>query len=394
MTALSTTTDVDVRPFAIAIPDADLDDLRARLDAARWPAQPAGAGWERGIPAADVRRLADHWRASFDWRAQEARLNAFPQFVTEIDGQPIHFVHVRSDQPDAIPLVITHGYPSSFAEFTGLIGRLTDPGSHGGDPSVAFHVVVPSLPGFGFSTPLAETGWNLSRTAKAIAELMRRLAYERYGAHGGDIGAGISGMLAAYDAEHVIGTHVLSDPLVLGLIEGMLPGDVSGFSEADQARIAELKAYGGEGRGYLQIQGTRPLTVGYGLGDSPIGQLAWIAEKFQEWTDPAKERLEDAVDLDQLLTNVSIYWFTGTATSAANFLYEAAHSFDWPGETSLPTAWAVFGDRDGIIRRVLDPQQQIGHWSEFDRGGHFAAMAAPDLLAADLQSFFGGLREG
>ena len=393
MTALSST-DVDVRPFTIDIPDADLADLRARLDAARWPAQPAGAGWERGIPADDLRRLADHWRASFDWRAQEATLNSFPQFVTEIDGQPIHFLHVRSDAPDAIPLVITHGYPSSFAEFTGLIGRLTDPGSHGGDPSVAFHVVVPSLPGFGFSTPLTETGWSLSRTAKAIAELMRRLGYERYGAHGGDIGAGISGMLAAYDAEHVVGTHVLSDPLVLGLIEGMLPEDVSGFSEADQARIAELKAYGGEGRAYLQIQGTRPLTVGYGLGDSPIGQLAWIAEKFQEWTDPAKERLDDAVDLDQFLTNVSIYWFTGTATSAANFLYEAAHSFDWPGQTSVPTAWAVFGDREGIIRRVLDPQQQIGHWSEFDRGGHFAAMEAPDLLAADLQSFFGGLREG
>jgi epoxide hydrolase len=382
----------EIRPFEIAIPGADVDDLSARLGEARWPSEPSGAGWERGVPVSYLRRIAEHWRTEFDWRAWEARLNAFPQFVTTIDGQPIHFLHVRSAQPDALPLVITHGYPSSVAEFTDLIGRLTDPGSHGGDPATAFHVVAPSLPGFGFSTPLAETGWNLARTARAVAELTRRLGYERYGAHGGDIGAGISGILAAIDAEHVVGTHVLSDPLALGLLEGMIPADVSGFSEADQARLAELAAYGKEGRGYLQIQGTRPMTVGYGLGDSPIGQLAWIVEKFREWTDASKELPEDAVDLDHLLTNVSIYWFTRSGPSAANFIYEAAHSFDWPGESAVPSAWAVFGDREGIIRRVLDPERRVGHWSEFDRGGHFAAMEAPDLLAADLQSFFGGLR--
>jgi epoxide hydrolase len=392
MTALSTATETEIRPFEIAIADAELDDLGRRLETARWPATVAGDGWDRGVPVSYLRRIAEYWRTSFDWRAQEARLNAFPQFVTTIDGQPLHFVHVRSALPDALPLVLSHGYPSSFAEFTDLIGPLTDPLSHGLDSSIAFDVVVPSLPGFGFSTPLAEAGWNLSRTAKAIAELMRRLGYDRYGAHGGDIGAGISGMLAAYDAERVVGTHVLSDPLVLGLIEGMLPADTSGFSEAHQARLAELAAYGKEGRGYLQIQGTRPLTVGYGLGDSPIGQLAWIVEKFQEWTDASKPLPEDAVDLDQLLTTVSIYWFTGSAASAANFLYEAAHSFDWPGETNVPSAWAVFGDQAGIIRAVLDPGRQVGHWSEFDRGGHFAAMEAPDLLAADLRSFFGGLR--
>ncbi|HEX5015933.1 MAG TPA: alpha/beta fold hydrolase [Candidatus Limnocylindrales bacterium] len=392
MTALSTPTATEIRPFEIAISDEDLDDLRRRLDSARGPATFAGDGWERGVPVAYLRRIADYWRTSFDWRSQEERLNAFPQFVTTIDGQPIHFLHVRSSARDAIPLVICHGYPSSIAEFTDLVGPLTDPQAHGLDTSVAFDVVVPSLPGFGFSTPLAETGWNLGRTAKAIAELMRRLGYERYGAHGGDIGAGISGMLAAYDAEHVVGTHVLSDPLVLGLIEGMLPADTSAFSEPHQTRLAELAAYGKEGRGYLAIQGTRPMTVGYGLGDSPIGQLAWIVEKFQEWTDASKPLPEDAVDLDQLLTNVSIYWFTNSATSAANFLYEAAHSFDWPGETDVPTAWGVFGDKAGIIRAVLDPGQQVGHWSEFDRGGHFAAMEAPDLLAADLRDFFGGLR--
>jgi pimeloyl-ACP methyl ester carboxylesterase len=392
MTAQSTSSDTEIRPFRIEISDDDLDDLRARLENARWPAEFAGDGWDRGVPVSYLRRIADHWRTTFDWRAQEARLNAFPQFETTIDGQSIHFLHVRSPEPDALPLVISHGYPSSIAEFTDLIGRLTDPRAHGDDPSVAFHVVVPSIPGFGFSTPLAETGWNLSRTAKAIVELMRRLGYERYGAHGGDIGAGISGMLAAYDEAHVVGTHVLSDPLVLGLIEGMLPADTSGFSEADQARLAGLAEYGKEGRGYLQIQGTRPMTVGYGLGDSPIGQLAWIVEKFREWTDATKELPEDAVDLDQLLTNVSIYWFTRSGVSAANFIYEAAHSFDWPGETSVPSAWAVFNDPDGIIRRVLDPEHQVGHWSEFDRGGHFAAMEAPDLLAGDLRSFFGGLR--
>ena len=392
MTALSTATDVEIRPFEIAIANADLDDLRRRLDAARWPAPFAGDGWERGVPVSYLRRIADYWRTSFDWRAQEARLNAFPQFVTTIDGQPIHFLHVRSADPDALPLVICHGYPSSFAEFSEVIGPLTDPVSYGLDSSVAFHVVVPSLPGYGFSTPLGETGWNLSRTAKAVSELVRRLGYERYGAHGADIGAGISGMLPAIDGDRVVGTHVVADPLALGLLEGMVPADVSGFSDADQARLADLQAYGREARGYLQIQGTRPLTVGYGLADSPVGQLAWIIEKFGEWSDAAKDLPEDAVDLDQLLTNISIYWFTGSGPSAANFLYESAHSVDWPEETSVPSAWAVFGDPDGIVRRVLDPGHRIGHWSEFDRGRHFPALEAPDLLVGDLRAFFGGLR--
>ncbi len=388
----STPVATDIHPFTISIPESALEDLRARLAATRWPAELPNVGWERGVPVAYLRRIAEYWRTRFDWRAQEARLNAFPQFTTTIDGQPIHFLHVRSAHPGALPIIISHGYPSSVAEFMDLIGALTDPQPHGGDPGDAFHVVVPSVPGFGFSTPLAEAGWNLSRSSRAIAELMRRLGYERYGAHGGDIGAGIAGMLAALDPEHLVGTHVLSDPLALALIEGLVPADLSRFTEAERARIEELQRYGAQGRGYLQIQSTRPITVGYGLGDSPVGQLAWIIEKFKEWTDSAKELPEDAVDLDQLLTTVSIYWFTCSGASAANFIYEAAHAFDWHSETTIPAGWAVFGDRDGIVRRVLDPDHRITHWTGFERGGHFAAMEAPDLLVADLRTFFRGLR--
>ena len=379
--------DTDIRPHRIEISQTQLDDLHERLARTRWPDELPGVGWSRGVPLDYLKALAEYWRTEYDWREQEARLNEFPQFTTEVDGQNIHFLHVRSREPDALPLIITHGYPSSIVEFMNMIGRLTDPRTHGGDPADAFHVVAPSLPGFGFSTPLRDTGWALSRTTRGMAELMRRLGYERYGAHGGDIGAGVSGMLGGIDPGHVVASHVNSDPTALALIEGLVPDDISEFSEGEQTRIQELRQYGADGRGYLQIQGTRPQTLAYSLNDSPAGQLAWIVEKFKEWTNPAAELPEEAVDRDQLLTNVSVYWFTGTGASAAQFIYEAGHATDWPEPSTTPQGWAVFGD-DGIIRRVLDPERKIEHWSEFERGGHFPAMEVPDLLVADLRAFF------
>ncbi|HEY9411741.1 MAG TPA: epoxide hydrolase [Jiangellaceae bacterium] len=381
-----------VRPFRIDVPERDLDDLHARLSSTRWPDELPDDGWSRGVPARYLRELAEYWRHGFDWRAHEAKLNDFPQFVTEIDGQDIHFVHVRSPEPDALPLIVTHGYPSSVAEFTKIIGPLADPRTHGGDAADAFHVVVPSLPGFGFSSPLREFGWDASRTSRAWVQLMHRLGYERYGAHGGDIGAGVSGDLGIHDPAGVLGAHVSTDPTGLALIEGLLPEESDDLTDAQKARRAELHAWGAAGRGYLQIQSTRPQTLAYALTDSPVAQLAWIVEKFQEWTNPAANLPEDAVELDQLLTTVSIYWFTRTGTSAANFIYEAAHAVrDWGARSPAPMGMAVFA-ADNLMRYTLNRDGHLAHWSEFDRGGHFPAMEVPDLLVGDIRAFFTGFR--
>ena len=390
---MADTTDAEIRSFRIAVPQADMDDLAGRLDRTRWPDELPGVGWSRGVPLDYLRELDDYWATSFDWRKQEARLNQFPQFLTTIDGQPIHFLHVRSPEPEALPLLVTHGYPGSIVEFTEVIGPLTDPAAHGGEPADAFHVVVPSLPGFGFSTPVREPGWALARTTRAWAELMARLGYDRYGAQGGDIGAGVTGMLGSLDPGHVVGVHINTDPLAVAAVA--LPpaeqADQAAATEAHKASLARMRQFQADGLGYLQLQTTRPQTVAYALTDSPVGQLAWIAEKFKEWTDPAAELPDDAVDRDQRLANVSLYWVTATGTSAAWFLYEAAHAGEWPAPSTVPQGWAVFAS-DPLVRRLVDPDQRIGHWSEFDRGGHFAAMEAPDLLVSDVRAFFRALR--
>ena len=385
-------TDSEIRAFRIEVPQEDVDDLRYRLTRTRWPADVPGVGWSRGVPLAYLQELAGYWGTEYDWRAHEAALNRFPQFITTIDGQDIHFLHVRSPEPDALPLVITHGYPSSIAEFVDIIGPLTDPRAHGGDPADAFNVVAPSLPGFGFSSPLVGSGWESTRTAAAWVELMHRLGYERYGAHGGDIGAGISGDLGIHDPDRVVGAHVSTDPTALALIGGMLPDDADDMTDAQKERLRELRGWEADGRGYLQIQSTRPQTLAYGLTDSPVAQLAWIVEKFKEWTNPAAEIPEDAVDRDQLLTNVSIYWFTHTGASAAEFIYEAAHAArDWGAASPAPAGMAVFA-ADDVLRYVLNGDGHIEHWSEFEVGGHFPAMEAPDELVADVRTFFRTLR--
>jgi pimeloyl-ACP methyl ester carboxylesterase len=376
----------EVRPFRVDVPQADLDNLRDRLARTRWPDERSDVGWSRGVPLGYLKGLAEYWRAGYDWREQEAKLNTFPQFTTAIDGQRVHFLHVRSPEPDALPLIVTHGYPGSIVEFMNIIGPLTNPRAHGGDPRDAFHVVAPSLPGFGFSTPVRESGWVLARVARAWDELMKRLGYERYGAQGGDIGSGVSGVLSNLD--HVVGAHINTDPLALALIGVPLPNELPDLSEADEASLERMRRYAAEGKGYLQIQGTRPQTLAYGLSDSPALQLAWIVEKFKEWTDPAADRPEDAVDLDQLLTNVGVYWFTDTGASAAHFIYDATHANDWVPSSLAKQGWAVFGGAGNVIRRLMDPEHQMAHWSQFDRGGHFAAMEVPDLLVDDVRAYF------
>jgi pimeloyl-ACP methyl ester carboxylesterase len=367
--------------FRIEIPQADLDYLHDRLANARWPAELPGVGWARGMPLDELRELAEYWRTKFDWRAAQARLNSYPQFTTDIDGQRIHFLHVRSDRPDAKPLLITHGYPSSVAEFLDLIEPLVSPA--GGQ---AFHVVVPSLPGFAFSTPLSSTGWAMGRTARAWAELMRRLGYERYGVHGGDIGAGVSGMVAGLDSDHVIGMHVVTDPLTAANTATFLPGmadRLDASDPVDKLILDRMEAFTKAGSGYLAIQNSRPQTIGYGLTDSPLLQLVWIAEKVHEWTDLP-------VDRDLLLTTVSLYWFTGSGATAAQFLYEQAHSSDWGAPPAVPQGFAVFG-ADETVRKLV-PASADAHWTEFAHGKHFPAMEAPADLAADLGAFFGPLR--
>jgi len=388
-----------LRPFRVEIPQADLADLQDRLARARWPDPSPVADWSRGVPLGYLQGLAEYWRTGYDWRKQEAQLNEYPQFTTEIDGQNIHFLHVRSPEAHALPLVLIHGWPSSFVEFIKLIGPLTNPRAHGGDAADAFHLVIPSIPGFGFSTPVSRTGpaqgtgWTTGRTARAFVELMQRLGYGRYGVHGGDMGAGVAGGMNPLDPDGVAGVHVASDSqsaLAFALFSGDLAA-LPGLSADEQARLEQMKQHSVDGNGYLKIQATRPQTIAYLLTDSPVGQLAWITEKFQAWTNPAADLPEEAVDLDQLLTNISLYWFNRSGASAAHTLYESMHAQEWGAAGSAPTGWAVF-NTDPITRRLLDPEHKIVHWSEFKEGGHFPAMETPALLAGDVRKFFRELR--
>ncbi|MEU9659225.1 epoxide hydrolase family protein [Streptomyces chartreusis] len=390
-----------VRPFRLDIPQSDLDDLHDRLDRTRWPDEIPGSGWAYGVPTDYLRDLVRHWRHVYDWRAAEARLNEWPQFTTTIDGANVHFAHVRSPEPDATPLIITHGWPGSIVEFLDVVGPLADPAAHGGDPADAFHVVVPSIPGFGLSGPTTEPGWEAGRVADAWAELMRRLGYDRFGAQGGDWGAAISRELGRAHSERVMGVHLNLLPGGQAATEPT-PEQLDALSPEERERaLASWRrwaAWSRDGIGYYHQQATRPQTLAYGLTDSPVGQLAWIVEKFREWTD-SKELPEEAVDRDRMLTNVMLYWLTGTAGSSARIYYERAHARGRsakPSELSTaPTALALFPAEPQIpLRHKARRTENLVRWTEFDRGGHFAAMEEPDLLVDDVRAFFRQLREG
>jgi microsomal epoxide hydrolase len=378
-----------MRTHQIEIPQGDLDELRARVAATRWPPALADDGWDRGVPVAYLQGLAEYWATSYDWRAAEAMLNRYPQFVTEIDGTNVHFLHVRSPEPAARPLLISHGWPGSVVEFLDVIGPLTDPAAHGGDPADAFHVVIPTLPGFGFSGR-AEPGWNPRRIAGAWAKLMQLLGYGQYIAQGGDAGSVISLDLGRIDPDHVVGVHV---NMLMTFPSGD-PAELADLSESDQARLARMAKFNDEQSAYWKLQQTRPQTLAYGLTDSPTGQLAWIVEKFKEWTDSDKTP-EEAIDRDRLLTLVSIYWFTATAGTSATLYYEDAAELRKtlsgvrPAPVRVPVGVAVFpADIFLPLRRLADRDlPNIVHWSEYDRGGHFAAMEEPDLFVADLRAF-------
>lgn len=380
---------MSIEPFRIEIPDADLADLTSRVAATRWPDQLPSEPWARGVPVGYLKELATYWADGFDWRAQEAELNSCPQFRTEVDGQTIHFLRVQSPEPDARPLILLHGWPGSVVEFLDVIGPLSNPRAHGLDPAQAFHLVVPSLVGFGFSTPLATGGWTADRIAAAFTELMGTLGYDRYCVQGGDYGSFIGPLMGGLAPDRVIGVHVNAPAF------GFLPGrnisddEIASLTDLERDRVARARGWNAEMTGYFKIQSTRPQTLGYGLTDSPAGQLAWIVEKFKEWTDPAQALPEDAVPRDRLLANVSVYWFTRTATSSANLYYETTHARALPELSPVPTGVAVFA-ADLAIRRYGERLFNVVHWSDFDTGGHFAAMETPALLVDDIRKFFAG----
>lgn len=371
--------------FRIEIPQDAIDDLHRRLRATRWSRSLSG-DWARGVPVEYLRGVVERW-IEFDWRAWETRLNAVPQYTTRIDGQLVHFLHARSSEPGAIPLILTHGWPGSVAEFLEVLGPLTSPGAHGGDAADAFHVVAPSVPGHGFSVPLEGTGWDHVRIARAWISLMAGLGYDRYGAQGGDTGSVVSPLVGRLAPDRVIGVHI-NGGLAFPAAE---PGDFDDLDATDQAKLATAEHIRATGTGYAELQSTKPQTVSYALSDSPVGQLAWILEKFHDWTDPSRALPEDAVTLDHLLANVSIYWFTNTSATSANLYYES-RAAKRLARSEVPTGVAVFLT-DPAMRHILEREHNITHWTEHSRGGHFAALEAPDLLVDDIRAFFRPLRQ-
>ncbi|MFJ5635787.1 epoxide hydrolase family protein [Streptomyces goshikiensis] len=378
------------RPFRLQVGESELEDLRERLDRARWPDELPGAGRAYGMPLGEVRELARYWSTAYDWRAAEARLNEWPQYVTTIDGARVHFAHIRSPEPGATPLLMTHGWPGSFVEFQRVAGPLTDPRAHGGDPADAFHLVLPHIPGFALSGPTRDTGWEFKRVARAFGVLMERLGYGTYGVQGGDWGAAVSRELGRIRPGNVLGVHLNLLPGAGATAEPQ-PAELAALSAGERERTLasweRYRVWARERQGYADIQSTRPQTLAYGLNDSPVGLLAWIGEKFAEWADP-----RCPVDRDQMLTNVMLYWLTGTAGSAARIYYERAHA-DYAGQppevSATPTALADF-PRDNFIplRHVAARTDTVVRWTSYDRGGHFAAMEVPDLLVGDVRAFF------
>jgi pimeloyl-ACP methyl ester carboxylesterase len=378
-----------IKPFTIDIPQSTLDDLAARLAGARLPAPLPGDGWDTGVPVSWLSSLVDYWRTSYDWRAAEKELNSYPQFTTEIDGQQLYFLHVRSAEEDALPLLLTHGWPGSVVEFLDVIGPLVDPVAHGGSAADAFHVVIPSLPGFGFSGPVSDAGWTFERIGRAWAELMNRLGYPRYGVQGGDLGGSVSPEVGRAAPTAVVGVHTNGGPNLPPL--QLSDAELATLTPLEQDRMARIARFMKDEFGYISIQSTRPQTLAYGLTDSPVGQLAWIMDKFRAWTYPADVLPEQIISKDRLLTNVMLYWLTGTAGSAAYIGYAQAKSWTRPS-SGVPTAALVMA-HDVAIERYSTQSNNITRWTDVEgRGGHFAALEEPDLLVSDVRDFFSTLR--
>lgn len=379
----------EILPFTIDVPQAQLDDLVARVRHTRWPEQEAVAGtddpWGQGMPLRFAQQLALHWSSGYDWRRVEAELNALPQFRTVIDDLAIHFLHVRSPEPAALPLVLTHGWPGSVIEFLKVIGPLTDPAAHGGDPADAFHVVVPSLPGYGWSDKPDRTGWGVTRIAAAWEQLMLRLGYDRFGAQGGDWGSMVTMAIGVHHTAHLAGIHV-NMPIVIPTTSG------DDMTPAEASAAAGLDHYMTWDSGYSSQQSTRPQTLGYGLADSPVGQMAWIVEKFWSWSDCDGDPL-NSFSADELLDNVTLYWLTNSAASSARLYWESFKHIDF-SPIEAPSAISVFPKEIFRCSRrwAEDRFTDLRHFEEMDRGGHFAAFEQPEPFVRQVRAAFRSMR--
>lgn len=374
-----------VRPFWIDVADDVLDDLRTRLSRTRWPEAECVPNWTQGIPLGYTRELAAYWADGYDWRSREAALNRFDQFLVEIDGVDIHFIHQRSPHQEAFPLVITHGWPGSIVEFHNVIEPLTNPTAHGGRAEDAFHVVCPALPGYGFSGKPTNTGWGVGKIAQAWETLMLRLGYQRYGAQGGDWGAAITTQMGR-NRGHCAAIH-LNMPIAYPPA-----GGIANPTEEEQLALAALTTYQRWGTGYSEQQSTRPQTVGYGLADSPAGQMAWIVEKFAAWMD-CDGHPENVLSRDELLDNVMMYWATNSGASSARLYWESFKTLDATTRVELPTGIAAFPKE--VLRAPrswCEPIYNITHWTTMPRGGHFAAFEQPGLFVDDVRAFFESVR--
>lgn len=372
-------------PFHLDVPQQTLDDLRDRLARTRWPERETVSGWEQGVPLDHARALVDYWQNGYDWRRCEAALNAVGQFTTRIDGLTLHFLHRRSPHPDALPLIITHGWPGSVIEFMKVIGPLTDPVAHGGKAEDAFHVVCPSLPGYGFSER-PEQGWPVPRIAAAWITLMKRLGYDRFVAQGGDWGSAVTTAIGASGDPAVAGIHLNM------LVVRPTSEDMANATAQEKASLESLQRYMQDGNGYSQQQATRPQTLGYGLVDSPVGQAMWIYEKFREWSDCDGEP-ENALSRDEMLDDIMLYWLTGTGASSARLYWESFRAFG-SEKVTVPTGYSLFPKEIFRASRRWAERQypDIIHWNELDRGGHFAAFEQPELFVQEVRAAFRPLR--
>jgi len=379
-----------IEPYTVHVDDEVLDDLNRRLDHARWPDQAPGEPWSLGIPVEVVKEAVDHWRHRYDWRAREAAINAWPNFVTTAAGERVHFIHVRSPEPGATPIVLTHGWPGSFVEFLDVIGPLSDPAAHGGDPADAFHVVVPSMPGYGFSGPTVQPGFDSHRVADAVADLMAQLGYDRYVAQGGDWGAIVTRRLGEAYADRLLGVHF---NMLFAFPAADDPDPMGGVTDAEMERFGAAATRIADGTGYMAIQSTKPQTLAYGLTDSPTGLAAWILEKFQVWSDLEPEGLAATYGWDRLLDNLMAYWVTNTVGSAARLYAESTrqgHAADqpWSGRVEVPTGYANHPyELMQTPRAWADKRYDVVHWVEQERGGHFAAFERPAQFVDDLRAF-------
>ncbi len=383
---------MDVRPFTIDVEDSVLDDLRQRLAGTRWPDEMPNSGWDYGSNLGYVKELVEYWRTEFDWRAQEAKLNAFSHFKSEVDGLDIHFIHEKGKGPNPMPLIITHGWPSCFFEMTKIIPLRTDPASHGGDAADSFDVVAPSLPGFGFSDHAQDRGMEVQRVAGMWNKLMtQNLGYTKFAAQGGDIGSGVTARLGYAHADTLYGIHLTS---ITRPTPYLGPGS-SPLTDAEQALITQRDKWFADEGGYNHIQGTKPQTLAYGLNDSPAGLAAWIVEKYRTWSDCGGD-VEKSYTKDELLTIVTIYWVTQTISSSTRMYYEnqkAVWTMNRDEKVAAPAGMAMFPQEISKPPREWGERSyDVRRWTEMTSGGHFAALEAPQLLAEEVRAFFRGFR--